>query len=376
MRRYSLVVCVLLAFSLLYAQKNSTPAPAPAPAPVTHTSPASSPNSSSGSSSGMSHSSPASSPSSSSSSAGGHGGGMSSSSTSFGGSSRNNNDSSRDANSSSHGKHASADSGPVNHPSRDNEATPRDSGVETSARHHSDANGSKSTDKSLDRASNRNSDKIVDAADIKSGHDRDGRDSAGREKDAASGKNVSKDPDSRHADNVKIARNPGDSPDDDKHHAKCGKEPCPVPAPKASPTPQLANVDWNQGLCKAGPCEPCPQGTVRGKNGTCMAAPPVVNCGPSQIRVGGSCAPVSAASQQDYDSAASRRSCAILSSRSFTIQTQLNSARADARSACAPWGRSSDCTFAEMRVRDLEMSCEMLRSEALPQCISAVQSCL
>jgi hypothetical protein len=393
MRRYSLLAVLLLASRpVVYAQKSSTSAPPPPAPPVTHTSPASSPSSSSSSSSSMSHSSPSSFPSSSSSSGGSH----SSGSSSFGGfdsSNRSNRDSSRDSSPATHGRNSSADAGSNSRTSRDNVSTPRDTGMDSSARRRNDGDAggglSRTSDRTSDKISERGSnksqertsdqlaDRVSDRASDRGRNNGDMRNSGDgksfeHEKQGVAGKDFG----SSHVDKVKIAKNPQDpGSDDDKHRGKCDKEPCPVPAPKASPTPQLANIDWNQGRCGSGPCEPCPAGTVHSKNGTCVAAPPVVRCGPSQVRVGTICTPAEAAGMQTYDSQLTR-SCSRFSIQSFNIRAQLTSARTNERSACSAGNRGSDCTSAQMRVAQLEQECEMLRTEASPYCLSSVDSCL
>lgn len=308
----------------------------------------SSPSTSSSSGGSAIHSTPSSAPSSNSSSGGSHSAG---SSGGFGSPSRHEHerDSSRDAASSGrHGRESSA-------------------GDTSSAKHHG-------KDSSPSVSNSRTDASTVRRAEI----DRDNSNGTHEPKAARDHERgpTSDRADSTHADNIKVPRAPEDSPGGgDKHHVKCDKEPCPTLSPKPSPTPELSNVDWRQGRCQTGPCEPCPQGTVQGKNGTCVAKAPAVTCIPGTVRVGVSCVPAITTGQES-GAAASHQQCGAFISQGNLIDLELASAREEVRSACSKSNTSADCDFAEMHLIGVRQRCHILRVQAPIQCGAFVPACI
>lgn len=348
MRLLNLVAGLLLVSPVLYAQHSPGATSTPTPHHTT-SSPGISNSSSSSSSGGAIHHTPSSAPSSSSSSGGSHSAG---SSGGFGLSSRHEHerDSSRDA--ASAGRHdrgsSPADTSPAGRHSKDSAPPASSSRTDTSNVRRAD----------LER------DKSKGAQEPKAARVHDKEPTSDQAANSA------------HADNIKVARNPEDSPGDgDKHHGKCDKEPCTTLTPKPSPTPELSNADWRQGRCQTGPCEPCPQGTVQGKNGTCIAKAPALTCVPPMVRVGVSCAPAITRGQES-GAAASHQQCGSFISQGNLIQTDLALAHEKVRSECSKSNTSVDCTFAKMHLTEVLGRCEILRTEAPINCRAAVPACI
>jgi hypothetical protein len=364
MRLFSLVAGLLLVSSVVVGQRS--PTVTSTPTPPTHTatsspstsssSPSISPSSSSsGSASHSTSSSPSStstsSGSSSSHSGGGFGGGSSSSSSHDRGSSGSDSsrrdrdrDSSRDSiNSAGSRGSGSPGSGTssVTHQGKDSSSPAWDSKTDSSAARRHDA-GPDRTKGTLD-------------TQIANTHGRD----------SSTGKTA--DPTGR----TQVARAPDDPSDPARLQRKnCDKEPC------AKPTPELSQSDWRQGRCKDGPCEPCPSGTVAGKYGACILQANPAYCTGGKVWNGTSCVYTTAAAGQAAAAAASASQCTSIYSEGVRISTDITLAKARVREACRDDRSSAECRFAEMDLIAAQQSCDILRTQAFPNCSTSLPSCL
>lgn len=383
MRSLSLLVGLVLASPVVYAQHAPVAATT---APAAHTTPASSPSpsSSSSNSSGPSHSASPGSSSSSSSTISSSSSSHSSSSSGMDSGSLNRHERERDSSrdSSQAGSHnsgsaaSSSNSGTARGEDssfrdlpvmRDSWGSPRDSAHEKKT----DTSTSGRRDLDQDRIGRGQGQVNAPRIDPKIDSKIDSKIADPHDRDAAPGRTI----DPATGGRRQIGRDPDYHPDAaGKGQKKCDKEPC------ASPAPQLSQSDWRLGRCQEGPCKPCPEGTSPTKYGNCVAnarpaatAPaataPAPPCPGGRV-YGGSCIDEYATSR------ASASQCIYYRSEGNRISTDLASANQRERDECLKDSSSAECRFAQMAVSRARSSCSILETQTPVECHSSIPSCL